>query len=258
MTPQCKIAVFTDVDGTLLNNEYEYTDINSIINKLLNMNASLILCSSKTRVELEYYQHQLGISEPFISENGAAIFIPKNYFQNEHSYSKRTEKFDIVELGVSYEKIRETLKRIREKSDCEIFGFGDMKVEEIAKETGLSIELASFAKQREYSEPVKVSGDGEKILDLLAKEGLCHIRGDRFCHLTGNHNKGKAVSCLKRIYECEFHCFESFAVGNGPNDLSMLKVVSHPYFVKALSERGPIWSDIVENIAFHLTKMDCK
>lgn len=71
---------------------------------------------SKTRLETEYYRNKLGIKDPFISENGAAIFIPRGYFNLNYHYTRRTEHYDIVELGTAYSEIREKLERIRKKS----------------------------------------------------------------------------------------------------------------------------------------------
>jgi len=92
-----KIIIFTDIDGTLLDKEYSFQDVQPIIKKLQSVNIPIILCSSKTRSEIEYYRSKLDIKEPFISENGAAIFIPKGYFQSKHNCTKSNEDYDIVE-----------------------------------------------------------------------------------------------------------------------------------------------------------------
>ena len=127
-------VVFSDLDGTLLNDNYSFEDVHPVVNRLVDVNVPLVLCSSKTRSEIEYYRRKLNINAPFISENGAAIFIPRGYFKLAHNYTRQTERYDIIELGISYLSIRKKLERIRKNCACEITGFGDMTPEEVAKD----------------------------------------------------------------------------------------------------------------------------
>jgi mannosyl-3-phosphoglycerate phosphatase len=244
-----KTAVFTDIDGTIIDENYSLKDTQSAIEKLLDLNVHIILCSSKTRLEIEYYRDKIGIKDPFISENGAAIFIPKGYFNSNHYHTRQTAQYDIVELGIAHSAIRKKLERIRKKSACNIIGFGDMSVEEIADDNGLPLELAALAKQREYSEPFIAKHYNEKVLfDLIEKEGLHCIKSGRYHHLTGRHDKGKAVSILKRCYIKEFGSLKSVGVGNGLNDLSMLNVVNSSFFVEKSQNLGNVWLRIIGDV----------
>ncbi len=75
-----KIIIFTDLDGTFLNHDdYSYNDSLLGVRKVLSENIPLIFTTSKTKVEVETLHERLKINEPFIIENGAALFIPKNY-----------------------------------------------------------------------------------------------------------------------------------------------------------------------------------
>lgn len=244
-----KKVVFSDIDGTLIDEHYSFKQSQPIIKNLLDLNVKVVLCSSKTRAEIEYYREKLSIQDPFICENGAAIFIPKNYFKHRHDYSKQIGNFDVVELGVPYSEIRRKLERIRKKSAFSIFGFGDMTVEEIAKDSGLPIELALKAKQREYSEPFILRHGDEKTLSrLIEDESLSYTKGGRYHHLMGKHDKGKAVAILKQYYLEEFVSIETFGVGDGPNDLSMLKVVDKPFFVEDAAKLQNMWSSLISAV----------
>ncbi len=72
-----KVIVFSDLDGSLLNSRYSFQEAKDVISRLNNLDVPIILCSSKTRKEIEHYRTKLGINAPFISENGAAVFVPK-------------------------------------------------------------------------------------------------------------------------------------------------------------------------------------
>jgi mannosyl-3-phosphoglycerate phosphatase len=73
-----RYIVFTDLDGTLLNHDnYDYTDALPGISLLKKSGIPLVFCSSKTRQEQEMLRGALNITDPFIVEDGGAIFIDK-------------------------------------------------------------------------------------------------------------------------------------------------------------------------------------
>jgi mannosyl-3-phosphoglycerate phosphatase len=242
-----KIVIFSDLDGTLLDNKYDFSFANVVLASLAKFNVELIICSSKTRDEIEYYRKKWKNNSPFISENGAAIFIPKKYFKLKSAFTKQDEDYRIIEFGVSYESIRSKLARLRQTSDCYVTGFGDLTLEETAKETGLPIELAKLAKKREYTEPVIVKGKCMKtFVDFLNNEKLCCIKGDAYLHLTGCHNKGKAVSALVALMQAEFGLVRTIGVGNGLNDIAMLRAVDDSFFIVNQVDIQMVWFEVLK------------
>ena len=72
---------------------------------------------------------------------------------------------------------------------------------EIAVLTGLSLDEAVLAKQREYGEPFVFPGAAdERMLQAIEASGLRWTQG-RLFHLMGNHHKGKAVALLRTLFE---------------------------------------------------------
>ncbi|HLF86164.1 MAG TPA: HAD hydrolase family protein, partial [Nitrospiria bacterium] len=73
----------TDLDGTLLHPKtYSFDAARPALTLIKERRIPLILCSSKTRGEIELYRKWLGNQHPFISENGGGIFIPRGYFES--------------------------------------------------------------------------------------------------------------------------------------------------------------------------------
>jgi mannosyl-3-phosphoglycerate phosphatase len=243
-----RTVIFTDLDGTLLNEKYSFKYAKPIIAQLMSLNIAVVFCSSKTRSEIEFYRKEININDPFISENGAAIFIPKAYFKPNYAHNRQTEKYNVIELGVAYSELRQRIERIRAKTDCRIVGFGDMSTEEIARDSGLSLELAKLAKMREYDEPLRVVEDNEKqLLEAIREEGLQVTKGDRYYHLSGKHNKGTAVTLLKELYVKSFGQIRTIGVGNSPNDLPMLEVVDIPVLREKTERIDKTWKRILSN-----------
>ncbi len=244
-----KNVIFADLDGTILNHKYDYNEIKPVLNQLSALGGSIILCSSKTRKEIEFYSKVLGLNEPFIAENGGAIFIPKHYFPFEYDCTK-TSNFNIVRLGGSYSVLRRKLAEIKKKTAAKIVGFGDMTLEELARDTGLPLKMAKLAHKREHDEPFRIlEGNRSHILRTIRKEGLRSTEGGRYFHLTDNTDKGKAVAVLKNLYYQMFGKIQTYGVGDGPNDLPMLKVVDRPFFIKkkfGSPSRFNTWTGILQ------------
>ena len=108
--------VFTDIDGTLIDiysGKFEGTDL--LVKKLAKMGIPVILCSAKTRSEQEYIRNKLGISDPFIIENGGAVVIPDGHFDDfEIGHHTRKNGYSLIEIGGRSSEIVKRLARIRE------------------------------------------------------------------------------------------------------------------------------------------------
>lgn len=73
-----QLVIFTDLDGSLLNHEdYSFTAARPSIERIKTAGIPLIITTSKTRLEVERLQQEMGIREPFIVENGGGIFFPR-------------------------------------------------------------------------------------------------------------------------------------------------------------------------------------
>jgi len=243
-----KTIVFTDLDGTVLDEKYSFQDVKPIITQLVSLEVAIVLCSSKTRTEIEFYRNKLSLNDPFISENGGAIFISKNYFRNV-DFNKQTDGYYVIELGIPYSELREKFQDMKTKTGCKCVGFGDMTVEELSNETGLNLELAEWAKQREYGEPFRIVSCSEKQLFEAAKaERLDITKGDRYYHLKGKNDKGKAVLRLKEMYAKNFGQIQTIGVGNSSNDLPMLDVVDAPFFREKTEAVNAPWKKILSKV----------
>jgi mannosyl-3-phosphoglycerate phosphatase len=254
---RAKNVVFTDLDGTFLDEKYDYSKLKPIISQLLALDVALVFCSSKTRAEIEFYREEIGITDPFIVENGSAIFIPKDYFPLNYTYTKMTSSYYIVELGVPYSIIRKKLAKVRRQTIVNIVGFGDMTPEEIAKDTGLTLKRAKLAKKRDYDEPFRImEGNEMETLNAIKKENLSYTKGNRYFHLLGKSDKGKATIILRDLYSQKFGRIATFGLGDSPNDLAMLKVVDTPFLIRKTARKNAnaAWRKILELVTTQPTR----
>lgn len=253
-----RILIFTDLDGTLLDpQDYSFEKALPALERIRQREIPLILCSSKTRAESELYQRKLKVSDPFISENGGAIFIPLGYFPGIPAGLKQEEKYLVLELGTSYNRIRESLSGVFGELSVEPVGFGDLEAEEIASLLNLSQAEATLAKKREYDEPFYLPETFEqeniKLLQAEFKaDGLALTAGGKLFHLHGDHDKGKAAARLIRIFKAN-RADELLTVGLGDslNDLPLLETVDTPVLIR--KEDGSYQQEILDKLKVHKT-----
>ncbi|MFC2163759.1 HAD-IIB family hydrolase [Acidobacteriota bacterium] len=234
-TSNRQLLIFSDLDGSLLDDtNYSYEPALPAITALRERDIPLVFCTSKTRAEIEPLRTKLNNTHPFISENGGAIYIPREYFLKKWKNDREDEKYLIIELGTPYTQIRKIMDQIQQKSGVQIRGFGDLVDKEIALFCDFSEEDARLAKQREYDEPFFLEDKGHllKIKEIAAQANLQITRGGRFFHLMGKNDKGKATRKLREIYEAEKGPCTTIGIGDSLNDMPMLNNVDYPVLLQ--------------------------
>ena len=233
-----KIIVITDLDGTLLDHTtYSFCEAEDALGLLREKGVPLILCSSKSRAEIEVYRKKLSNNEPFISENGGAIFIPEGYGDLKCEFDKIEDGYLVIEIGSEYQTLADAFEKIKKRAGINIKSITEFTIDEIVWLTGLSGEEAFLAQKREYMLPFIIYGgedDVRIIKDEILSLGLNYTEGARFVHLMGGNDKGKAVKILTDIFKKNYPETEITTIGLGDslNDLPMLEVVDKAFLVK--------------------------
>lgn len=209
----------TDLDGTFIDHDtYEPGPSACAARKLHDRRVQLAFCSSKTVAEQSAIRDALEIPVIMIVENGSAI------------YRFDSSPPDILGCRVDY--IRQVASEVRQQTHLDFRLMSEVEVEEVMQRTGLSYADAARAQQREFTESVVSPISDEQELAEMAgafmRRGLEMTMGGRFLTIHGvNASKGRAVARLLGDYEVV-----SGAVGDGPNDVSMLEQVDFPYLIR--------------------------
>jgi mannosyl-3-phosphoglycerate phosphatase len=230
--------VFTDIDGTLMDiysGNFEGTDL--LVRKFKRMGIPIILCSAKTRSEQECIRDKLGLSDPFIIENGGAVVIPDGYF-DDLEIVPRTGKngYSLIEIGGHSNEIRKQLAKIREELQIKFKGTSDMTLDEISKRVRIPLPFAKRMSKREYGETILEidPSDLNKLAKVCKRIGLKVIHGGRYTDITQGNDKGKATRVLidlfKRKYQPKGTIF--IGLGDSENDLPMLRLMDIPVLVQ--------------------------
>jgi mannosyl-3-phosphoglycerate phosphatase family protein len=227
--------VFTDLDGTLLEHStYSFSEAEPALDLLKRLDIPLVIATSKTRREVEFWRRRLGNEHPFIVENGGAVFLPDGYFSHEVPGAVPRDGYLMLQLGTPYANLVETLRGAAEESRCRVRGFSQMSVAEVSEYCQMSVEHAALAKVREFDEPFLVL-DERKARNLLAAielRGKRWTRGGRFYHILGDSDKAAAVKVLLNLYRTVERGVRSVGLGDGLNDAPFLNVVDLPILIR--------------------------
>jgi len=236
------LIIFTDLDGSLLDGTtYSYEAAIPALTVLSEQGIPLVLVSGKTRAEIEPIRQRLANRDPFIVENGGAVFVPHGLFDFPLERIRTKSPYEVIELGLPYHMLREVLKQIEHAVETPLQGFGDLSVDAIMEETGLPRADAILAKQREYDEPFLLQGPQaliEEVCRQIITRGLRWTKGGRLFHLMGENDKGAAASILLRYYHRQQRMtgpaerIETVGIGDSINDASLLAMVDYPILVQ--------------------------
>lgn len=232
--------VVTDMDGTLLNHhDYRYEAVLPMLQQLEEMDIPVIFNTSKTFVELGSLVQQFNNVHPFIIENGSAIVVPENYFNETFQQKYMVDGvavpgYKILVTGSVIAEINSFIQKIRP----EAVNFAACSLQQAMELTGLTASEARDAQNRQYSVPL-VFSDANKELQFIQQAqqaGFGILKGGRFIHVLGLCDKGSSMQILKELYEQNYHKkYGVIALGDSPNDLDMLQLSDKPVVVKSPS-----------------------
>lgn len=230
--------VFTDIDGTLIDmytGKFKGTD--RLIKILIKNRVPVVLCSAKTRSEQEYIRANLGLSDPFIIENGGAVVIPDGYFDDQelNMYTMK-DGYHLIEIGGRSSEIKEKLSRIRKEFKIEFKGASDLTLNELSKKLNMSLPFAKRMSRREYGETILEIDhqDLNRFIKICKENGLKVIHGGRYIDITLGNDKGKATQVLIDLFKKKYLPRDVIFIGFGDseNDLPMLKLMDRPVLVQ--------------------------
>jgi len=212
MIENASLWVVSDVDGTLMDHSYDLTPAKETIEILQKLSIPVILCTSKTASEVKVIREELNLTDPYIVENGAAI------------YGESLDKVNgEIILGKKYELLEEILNFISKEIDYHLIPLNSLSDNEATKLTGLKGNSLNLMRDRHWSMPFlnPPSFLEEKINICCKKFKVDVFKGNRMSHLLSiNSNKGKAINVLKKYSNIQN--IQIVGLGDSPNDFPLL------------------------------------
>ncbi len=220
--------VVTDIDGTLMDHNYDLKPALPTIKWLQKLGIPVIPCTSKTAAEVRDLREQIQLKDPFIVENGGAIY--------GDNLSTNAE-WELV-LGKTYESLRAKLELISLEIGYRLKPLNDLEYNDITNLTGLTGREIELALRREWSVPFlnPPENDLKRLLEIASSFGTTIYKGNRMSHLLGEgSHKGRAVIELKKFLKKPNA--KVIALGDSQNDLPLLEIADKAIVIP--SEMGP-------------------
>jgi mannosyl-3-phosphoglycerate phosphatase len=231
MEAKLPVVVFSDdvpFDGAS-------SDHAGVLELVMRERIPLVICSSKTRAEIELIQQEFGIKHPFISENGAAVFVPRGYFGFDVPNSRNVAGYEAIAFGRPYADVVDALRRIAERQRIDIIGFNDMSVEDVAVDCDLTLMQARLAKLREHEEPFRLLEDDpdarNRLLKALRRARLGCTSGMPYDRVGAPVDRSVGVQLLIQLFRRAFGSLFSVGLGHGPDAVPLLRSVDVPLII---------------------------
>ena len=223
-----KIIIFTDLDGTLLNEEnFSFKQIITFIKNLLKLdNFFIFFISSKTKEEMINLRKKMNINVPLIYENGAGIYDLK--FCN---LIKEPLKKNIVLAKKKIKEIKKKTNLFRGiKSNIRFLDSMDLK--EVKMILGLPTDEIQFAIDRKFSRLFLFDGVESNLKNQALEHGLSINKGGRVYSISDNFTKADAFKFVKNKIKKNYPHSNFIGLGDSENDKKLLEAVDFACIIK--------------------------
>ena len=239
-------VIYTDLDGTLLDHHtYAFDEALETIKALKDRGIPIIPCTSKTRAETMRLMQAMGIDGPMIVENGAAIWVPQDWGLERPAGSASDADAWCHSFGPSRSMIRRQLAILSIEWGNRYQSLCDLSDKQVAAVTGLDLDGAARAKQREHCETLIWLGtpaDRKTFAEQVETLDMRCLQGGRFVHVLTSGGKAEAVSWLHHKICRERPGFDgaiSLSAGDAENDVEMLEVTDLALLVRSPVNEPP-------------------
>lgn len=203
----------------------------SVLETLAAERIIVVLCSRRTRAEVEAVRQALGLYHPFVCEGGAVVFVPDKYFGSGIENTRTVGGYQAIELGAPYEQVVETLRRVADRLNLQIEGFHDMSVEQVARECGVSLLAARRAKLREYGERFRLLSANPvaegRLVKALETAGLICRPDGQFFDVGTVSGPARALATLTTLYRVALGPVLALELDGGVRAEDLLRRVAH-------------------------------
>jgi mannosyl-3-phosphoglycerate phosphatase len=218
-------VIFTDLDGTLLEPDGSACkEVQSALAELRELNVPVCPLTSKTAAELAAVREMLDLGTPAGFENGAGVL---------HTNGAS----ELQKAAVPLPKLVSILERARRETGAPVRTILELADGELAALTGLEGAALRAARARQATLPLVVDPAWDEPLRraLAPVSNLRIVRGNRFLHLQGDHDKSTVLPRLRDLVGDRAGL--TVACGDSPNDAELLARADIAVIVPGV--RGP-------------------
>jgi mannosyl-3-phosphoglycerate phosphatase family protein len=212
-----RVAVFTSVDGTLLDaRTFDAGPNRAAVRRLAAAGIPVIPVTVMTLEEVAPIAAELGLRHAMIVEAGGAIARWNGTV------------WDVEPCGPPAETLLDVVLDLENRSGANLLVYSALPDADAARLSGRSGEMLRASTHRRFSEPFVIeSGDLEAVKRAAASIGFSVRRGRRFLHLCRTCDEGEAFTRLREELQCDV----AIAVGGAAVDVEFLARADIPIII---------------------------
>jgi len=227
-------AIFSDIDGTLLNSNHQITEeTKKAILKVVNNNIPFILVSARMPSGILHLQQTLSIDSPIICYSGALILGP----DNDNGEKTIIDSTSLLQTDV--QKLYKIVNELYSSINISLYSHNQWVVsdsqnewvlqeKEITNASPIHRHLPSFIEENHdihkclcMGEPQIINQLESTLKDKFANLTIYKSKDTYLEIMSGNVSKSNAIKKLENLYHITNQ--EIMAIGDNFNDMDMLK-----------------------------------
>ena len=117
--------------------------------------------TSRSRLQVDEPRRRFGHSNPFIAEDGCAVYLPEDYFHLKGAETIRLGRFTTIPIAKILPAAKDALNSLSEETEVEVVPLRSLSPRELTQNTGLPQREAELARQRDFDELFFFAGAAE-------------------------------------------------------------------------------------------------
>src|SRR5262249_4398371 len=169
----CSVDSFLSPRGKFL---YSFDQFQAELDQL---EVPCVWLSSHSRLQLDEPRRRAGHTEPFIAEDGCAVYLPEDYFHLKPAKTARLGRFTSIPVAKPQPAAADALESLSEEAELSVVPLRSLRPRELAQNIGLPNHEAELARQRDFDELFFFAGSSEKDVErfkVLATQKKVSVR----------------------------------------------------------------------------------
>jgi mannosyl-3-phosphoglycerate phosphatase len=202
---------------------------------LMSHGIPLVIRSRRTRAEIERVRRMLGLTTPFISEHGNALFLPRGCFPFVTDSARPALGGEVISFGKPHDEILNALIVASREVKAEIVTISDLPIPDVARELAISTIEAQVAKHREYTELFRLADDNGlvlgRVINALRRRGIRCVPHGRHQLATATPDCADSLLTLRKLWRLTWGDHVMIGLGDNEDDVDWLQHVDIPIIV---------------------------
>jgi hypothetical protein len=200
-----KVVVYCAVDPFLSSRGKFLYDFDRFQEALDEHEIPMVWLTSQSRLQIDDSRRRAGHSEPFVGEDGCAVYLPEDYFHLKPGKTVRLGRFTCIPIAKLLPATKQELEALSEKSGIAVVPLHSLSPKELSQNLGLPTREAELVRQRDFDELFFFAGASDadilRFLELALPQNLQLRQHGVLWSLAAGANTIRCIRELGDLYD---------------------------------------------------------